>query len=126
MASVSETIKVLIRTYAELEPGEEKMALIDLREQVSDLEEENRRLKAENAELRAKLVSRKKLERVGGACFILEDDGSKTGPVCPNCYEHDGIVMLLERANGGARCSRCNTRYAGIEPAVEGFKSHVG
>lgn len=126
MASVSDAIKTLIRTYAELDPGDEKMALIDLREQVSDLEEENRTLRAENAGLRAQLASRKKMERFGGACFILEDDGSETGPICPACYERDGIVMLLERANGGANCSRCGTRYAGVEPAVEGFRQYIG
>lgn len=125
MGSASSALKTLIKTYAELNPGEEKMALIDLREMVSDLEEENRRLKAENARLREELARRKALERQGGAYFVM-DGGDKTGPVCPQCFEDDGIVMLLERDSGSARCSRCKTRYAGVLPAVEGFRQRVG
>lgn len=35
---------------AEMNPGEERTALLDLREQVADLEDENRELRRENAE----------------------------------------------------------------------------
>ena len=67
----------------------------------------------------------KRLERVGGSYYLPEDDGSKTGPVCPQCYEADKIAVILERANGGASCSRCRTRYAGVEASAEGFKQHI-
>ena len=125
MPSASGAVRAFIKTYAELNPDEERMALLDLMDQVSDLEEENRELRRENAELRERLASRKRLERVGGAYFLLEDDGSKTGPVCPQCYEEDKIAVILERANGGASCSRCRTRYAGVEASAEGFKQHI-
>lgn len=125
MPSVSGAVRAFIKTYAELNPDEERMALLDLMDQVSDLEEENRELRRENAELRERLASRKRLERVGGAYFLLEDDGSKTGPVCPQCYEADKIAVILERANGGASCSRCRTRYAGVEAFAEGFKQYI-
>ena len=70
--------------------------------------------------LREQLAKRKKMERIGGACYILEDGGAKTGPICPQCYVEDGIAMLLERVNGGASCSRCGTRYAGVASGIEG------
>ena len=69
--------------------------------------------------LREKLAGRKKMERIGGACYILEDGGAKTGPICPQCYVEDGIAILLERVNGGASCSRCGTRYAGVSSGID-------
>lgn len=62
----------------------------------------------------------KRLERVGGSYYLPEDDGSKTGPVCPQCYGADEIVCILHRSRSGARCARCGTRYAGVEASVDG------
>ena len=125
MGSASDVVKTFIKTYAELEPDEAKMALIDLREQVSDLEEANRRLKAENADLRQELARKKRLETRRAASCILEDDGSETGPVCQYCYLDKGVTILLEKANGGARCPLCKTRYPGIEASVDGYRQTV-
>ena len=125
MPDVSGAIKTFIRTYAEMNPDEEKMALLELREQVYDLEDENRMLKRENSELRERLAARKKLERIGGAYYVLEDDGSKTGPVCPHCYIEDGLVMILEGSANGARCARCKDVYPGVAASVEGYRQRV-
>ena len=125
MPDVSGAIKTFIRTYAGMKPDEERMALLDLREQVADLEEENRALKRENEGLRAQLAWRKALETYGGASYVIESDGAKTGPVCPYCYRSDGIVMLLERANGGAKCARCKTWYPGVESDIECSRGSV-
>ena len=132
MSELAEALKAFIKTYSGMNPDEERAALLDLRERVGDMEDENRELKRRNAELacenerlRRKLAERKKLERRGGAVFLLEDDGTATGPICPDCYESSGVVMLLEQANGGARCARCRTRYPGVAPAVEGHKTII-
>lgn len=125
MPDVSGAIKTFIRTYADMKPDEERAALLDLREQVSDLEEENRALKRENDELKAELARKKALETYRGASYVLESDGTKTGPVCPACY-NEGIVVLLERGKGGARCARCNTRYPGVESEIEGCRQRIG
>lgn len=125
MPSVSGAVRAFIKTYVELNPDEERMALLDLMDQVSDLEEENRELRRENAELRERLASRKRLERVGGAYFLLEDDGSKTGPVCPQCYEADEIACILEGSKAGSRCARCGTRYPGVDASVEGPRQRI-
>lgn len=126
MSDVSDLVKTFVKTYADLKPDDVKMALIDLREQVSDLEEENRRLKAENAELRARLAHKKRLETIGATSYVLEDDGSKTGPVCQLCYLEKSVTVLLEKSNGGAFCPLCKTRYPGITASVEGYRQFIG
>lgn len=132
MSDLSDAIKAFVRTYSDMNPDEERAAALDLRERVADLEDENRELRRRNAELadenerlRKKLAARKRLERRDGAVYLLEDDGTETGPICPQCYESDGVIMLLERANGGAACSRCRTRYAGVAPAVDGYRARI-
>lgn len=66
------------------------------------------------------------LETIGAASYVLEADGSKTGPVCPECYR-DGITVFLESASkGGAQCSKCGARYAGVRASVEGHRQRIG
>lgn len=93
---------------------EERIRLMEAIDMLSDLRERNGRLKRKNRRLRARLASREAVERIGGAFFILEADGSRTGPICPSCHASDGIVMLLEGVRGGASCARCKTRYPGV------------
>lgn len=70
--------------------------------------------------------SRGALETIGGASYVLEANGAKTGPVCPACYA-DGITVMLESAaKGGAQCSKCGARYAGVRASVEGPRMRVG
>lgn len=87
---------------------------------------ENFDLVEENRKLREELARKKALEVIGGAAYVLEADGAKTGPVCPACYA-DGITVILESAaKGGAQCSKCKARYAGVRASVEGPRLRVG
>lgn len=126
MGSFYDTMRAARDVAREVASLDARIQLMDALDMAADLREENESLREENAVLRRRLAAKKRLERDGGACYVLEDDGTKTGPVCPDCYGRDGIVMLLERFNGGARCSRCKVRYAGVEPAVEGFRQRTG
>lgn len=126
MSSAYETIRAAREAAKALASIDARIQLMDALDMLADLREESEALKMENAELRRRLAERKRLERFGGACYILEDDGSRTGPICPDCYGGDGIVMLLEEGNGGAQCARCETRYPGVDPASEGFRQFVG
>lgn len=119
MSSVSELVKTIIKTYANISPDDEMLLLMDLRDKVWQLEKENGSLRQENARLKEQLAARKKLERHGASIYILEDDGAETGPICPDCYQRDSVVMLLARADGGARCTRCRTLHAGVVSALE-------
>lgn len=87
---------------------------------------ENFDLVEENRKLREELARKKALEVIGGAAYVLEANGAKTGPVCPACYA-DGITVILESAaKGGAQCSKCKARYAGVRASVEGPRLRVG
>lgn len=87
---------------------------------------ENFELAEENRKLREELTRKKALEVIGGAAYVLEADGAKTGPVCPACYA-EGIVVILESASkGGAQCSKCGARYAGVRASVEGHRQRIG
>lgn len=125
MPSFTDTLNAARDAIKAVSSIDDRIKLMDALDALSELHMENNALKEENRMLREKLAARKRLERRGAEVYILEDDGTETGPICPQCYGADGIVMLLERANGGARCSRCKARYAGVDPAVEGFKTYA-
>lgn len=133
MSELSDMLKAFVRAYSGMNPDEGRDVLAELRRRVADMECENFELRRRNAELadenarlRRELAARKRLERRGPAVFVLEDDGEETGPVCPQCHNGDGIVVLLERATGGARCSRCGTRYAGVDAPEYGRCPRIG
>lgn len=87
---------------------------------------ENFDLAEENAQLRKELARKKAIEAISGEYFVQEKDGSLTGPVCPACYD-DGIIVILETSSkGGAQCSKCKARFAGVRASVEGPRVRIG
>lgn len=84
-----------------------------------DLVEENKRLKEE-------LARKKAIEVIGGEYFVQEKDGALTGPVCPACYEESIVVLLETSSKGGAQCSKCRSRYAGVRASIEGPRVRIG
>ena len=105
--------------------ADDKMRLVEAAMALNELAVENKRLMDENAGLRVELARRKALEYRGGSYYLIEGDGSEVGPVCPRCYRAEVLISRLERANGGARCSVCGTRYAGSRHAVDGYRQRV-
>lgn len=105
--------------------ADDKLKLSQAAMALNQLAMENGKLMEENAELRTALAHRKALEFRDDSYYIIDEHGDEIGPVCPQCYQDKGLVFLLERANGGARCSVCKTRYAGSRYAVEGFRQQI-
>lgn len=118
MSSIANIVKGFLDVANAAQSAADKARILDLISQVQQMSAELDSLKEENKMLMEQLAKRKKMERIGGACYILED-GAKTGPICPQCYAEDGIVMLLESDSHGASCSRCGTRYAGVSSGSE-------
>lgn len=125
MPNIANIVKGFLDVANAAQSTADKARILDLISQVQQMNAELDSLKEENKMLREQLAKRKKMERIGGACYILEDDGSKTGPICPQCYTEDGIVMLLESDARGASCSRCGTRYAGVTSDIDGPNAMV-
>lgn len=87
---------------------------------------ENFELAEENERLRKELARKKAIEPINGEYFIQEKDGTLIGPVCPVCYEDNIIVLLESSSKGGAQCSKCASRYAGVRASIEGPRMRVG
>ena len=125
MPSIANIVKGFLDVADAARSTADKARVLGLISQVQQMSAELDSLNEENKMLREQLAKRKKMERIGGACYILEDDGAKTAPICPRCYTGDGIVMLLESDSHGASCSRCGTRYAGVASGIDGPSSMV-
>ena len=125
MPDLSEAIKALVRSYADIRPDDAEVQLLELQKRALEIEAENMELLRENEELRRLLARKKAMETFGGASYILEPDGGKTGPVCPRCYNRDEVVSILEGVPHGARCAVCGARYPGVRASVEGPRQRV-
>ena len=86
------------------------------RKEVEAYQEVLERVREEGADV---LTARREPEYREGSYFARLHDGSEVGPICPHCYQDDGVINLLSRSNRGARCSVCGKVYAGSKWAVE-------
>lgn len=88
--------------------GEAYETLLDLRERVLTLDEENRQLKAQLAT---------KAAYIGPVAphgyFYAAEDGEHQHPLCPTCFQHEpqqiGFMNARHQWNGGVRreCKKC-------------------
>lgn len=122
MADLLDAISDAREVVKTISSVDDRIRLSEALDRASALRDENERLKRKVRKLRKKLAAMKKLETYKGASYVIEDDGEKTGPICPWCYKHDGITVLLARSNGGARCQVCKRLYAGVSTPVEGYR----
>lgn len=120
MPSIGDTIRAASSVISGIDSIAERERLMDLVRKLEEAETEMRDLRRRNEALAAELSRRKALERIGGAYWLIEGDGTKTGPVCPCCFEGTGIVHLLERRKGGAYCYACDTTYPGVVADFDG------
>lgn len=115
MSDALGAVRALLQMARDVSSTDERLKLCEAASALQELEEENRRLSQENQDLRLELRRRKDLEREGAAYFLVERDGSKTGPLCPTCYTEEGLVsMLARRQDGRATCVACGREYAGV------------
>lgn len=125
MPEAGKLLRAFMESYAELKPDELRSQLLDLRETVSDLEDENRRLREENMELSETLRRRKALEYHDGGYYVYHVD-VEVGPICPECFAEKGLTYRLETSSKGAHCATCGKYYAGVKASIEGPRSRVG
>lgn len=70
---------------------EDVNTIIDMQQQVLQVLAENRQLTVRVSELEDELAMDSQLKRDDYAYYVVEEDGAKTGPVCPGCYKRDRV-----------------------------------
>lgn len=127
MPSVADAVRSAPSVISGIDSIAERERLLDLVRKLEDSEAEVRDLRRRNEALAVQLARRKDLERMGAAYFIIERDGTRTGPLCPHCYREDGIVILLESSpRKGAACASCSRVYRGVETPLEHNAGRAG
>ncbi len=106
----------LVKKGATVEAQEK---ILELREAALELQEENMQLKEELSKL--KQVINKKENMVYHAPFYwIEDEDSKDGPFCQNCFDSVGKSIRLQKNDNDCwNCLNCNKSYTGPN-----FKEH--
>lgn len=119
MPNVSE-IYSSIKTFLS---AEDRVKVAELAEKAFNLEEENHALRGEVARLSEELARKKRLETISGVTYVLEDDGSRTGPICKKCYDECDLVVRLVGCRGGSRCVNCGSIYPGVDSGLDDPKA---
>lgn len=104
---------------------EQRLDMMSLLAKYQDALAEVGELKDENKRLREELAWKKRSEWIGPELYIVEDDGGKTGPICPECFKEEIISMLADFGSKGVMCARCRKAYAGVEASVQGRSAKV-
>lgn len=126
MPSVTDVIIAASSVISGIDSADSQLRLRELVKKLEEVDAEVRTLRDENEALASKLRRRKDLERISGSYFIIERGGTKTGPLCPRCYEDEGIVQLLLGTREGAKCTGCGRTYAGVETPWDSYRGRAG
>jgi hypothetical protein len=100
---------------------EDVAKLIETQQLVMQVLEDNRQLTDQVAELKDELAMDSQLERDQFSYSIHEDDGTKTGPVCPVCYKRHRVVVQLIPVKGNIDphfCPHCKEQTWVYPPRV--------
>lgn len=101
----------LIRKYNDLELYQK---IVDLRDEIFSLREENIALRAKVKELETVEDIAPRLSRDGNVYYLSEPDGSKKGPFCMPCWDAERklVNLLVKKDRWGTHihCNRCNKK----------------
>jgi hypothetical protein len=107
----------LIKKGSTLEAQEQIMAL---RESALELQEENIELKEKIKELEKSVRLKGSTKFENGAYWII-DANQKDGPFCQQCFDSDGLLMRLHKAqfqrpsdnqwSRGGLCRKCGAKH---------------
>ena len=91
--------------------AEARSALIDVKQELADRDDEIAKLKATFAQA----AELKKLD--GGYSYVIGDNGQPLGaPICPKCHV-DGAIMQMVQAGDPdrAQCPKCQQAYTPVD-----------
>jgi hypothetical protein len=108
-------IAELIRTYNNMDLYQK---IVDLRDEIINLSEDNLSLKERVRELEQQQVITSELVREGNVYYRPITDGKKLGPFCMTCWDGDrklvNLILGFDEAREGEtiRCGRCARQQA--------------
>ena len=107
VANIKDGLQIALDLANATNRADDFAKLIDTQQMVLEVLEENRQLRARVAELEDELDLESRLTREGLVYYVSEDDGSRTGPVCPACYKRDRIVVGVRPTSDAHFCPHC-------------------
>ena len=99
-------IALLIKKYNDQDLYQK---IVDLRDEIFALKEENMKLKSEIAESLRKKDIGDSLVRVGN-CYYKKDDNEHKQPFCMACFDYDGklVNLIAQKSYGNTHTIKCN------------------
>jgi hypothetical protein len=108
--STAKDIYELIKKGATIEAQEK---IMEYRQALHDLQEENLELRTKVKDLEEKLEIKGKVIYEAPFYSVVSDDGKKDGPFCQVCYDKDKKLIRLQLYAGQSRweCKVCGQRF---------------
>jgi hypothetical protein len=114
MADPLATVKDLYRLLEKYNDGPLMKVIVDLRDEVFHLSEENRDLKLRVRELEEQQAVTIRLKREGNHYYHIDEEGNRSGPYCMPCWDGDRKLMNLplhefttRAGHYAGNCERC-------------------
>lgn len=120
MSDALESAKALYKLIEKYNDGPMMKVIVELRDEVFHLSEENRDLIARVRELEDRQAVKARLKREGNFYYHTDDKGSRSGPFCMVCWDGDGKLVNVplhafktKPGNYCGSCGRCVTQRMG-------------
>lgn len=84
--------------------------IIDLRDQIFSLREENLKQKEQITQLKNQMSVKEKVTYEAPYYWTTTDEGQKDGPFCQKCYDKDSELIRLQDCKRGTwKCLSCSS-----------------
>ena len=105
----------LDKAEVKLQLAELISSLADAKMQMAEVQELLLESNAEKKELLSKLNQKEKVIYEKPSYFKINDDNSKDGPYCQNCYDaNEKLIRLQGGKNDLWTCNQCEKKYRGL------------
>lgn len=108
---IVENTKEVVELIRKLDHQELYEKIVDLRDDIFTLREENLGLRERIRELEATEEIEDDLVKEGNFYYREHENGDRSGPYCPVCWDADRrLINLIKTMSGGYLCKICQKR----------------